>query len=98
INTAARLKGNTECRRTQTSGQRGACMLFQDQLTALNRFPIVWGKTEITLHRDDAYAGTLRDSCSTKQIDVVTGRLLDDLQISFALPHQLPDYTERTSM
>ena len=73
-------------------------MLLELDLPLLDRASVRRGKAEVSLHGDDAGAHAGCRAGAAEDVDVVAGRLLDDLQPRTALPDQLAHERERAAV
>ncbi len=64
----------------ETRGERHAGVLLEFDFLPLHRAAVRRGEAQVALHGDDAGAGPGHGAGAAEDVDVVAGRLLDDLQ------------------
>jgi len=73
-------------------------MLFEADLACLDGPPVPGGEAGIPLHRHDAGAGASEGTRAAQKVDVVAGRLFDELEVLPALTDQFANEGEGPSM
>ncbi len=93
-----RLERHAEGRRPQAGGQGGAGVFFQFDFLAFDGLAIPRRQAEVALHRHDAGTRAAHRAGTAQQVDVVAGRLFDDLQILAPLADQFAHQGEWAAM
>ena len=98
LEAAAGLERNAVGCRTQAGSEGGASMLLELDRAPFDGFAIKRRQAEVAFHRHDAGAHLAHNAGAAKDVDVVAGRLLHDLEIALALANQLADEREWAAM
>src|SRR5690606_6087120 len=98
VQAAARLERHAESGRAQAGGEAGAGVFLELHGPLLDGLAIPGSQAEVALHGDDAGARLAHRAGAAKDVDVVAGRLLDDLQPPPLLANQLAHEGERAAV